>query len=88
MIHVTAHAIERFQQRVAPCCTVDEARAAIMSHAKAIESAADFGCEVVRCGGGERLVLDGTRVLTVYGAGHLPTQCRSPLTPYEDEQPL
>jgi hypothetical protein len=75
MIHVTAHAAQRFIERVA-ACTLDQARAHILSHAKAIEAAADFHCEVVRCAGGERLVLDGTRVLTVYGRGELPRQCR------------
>jgi hypothetical protein len=75
MIHVTPHAIARFQERVT-ACTLAEAREHILSHAKAIQSAADFGCEIVRCGGGERLVLSGTRVLTIYGRGELPRQCR------------
>jgi hypothetical protein len=75
MIHVTPHACERFIERVA-ACTLDQAREHILSHAKAIECAADFGCEIVRCGGGERLVLSGTRVLTIYGRGELPRQCR------------
>jgi hypothetical protein len=75
MIHVTPHACERYIERVAPV-SLAEAREAIMSHAKAIEAAADFRCEVVRCAGGERLVLSGTRVLTVYGRGELPRQCR------------
>lgn len=75
MIHVTPLAIARFIERVAPC-TLDQAREHILSHAKAIECAADFHCEIVKCGGGERLVLDGTRVLTIYGRGELPRQCR------------
>jgi hypothetical protein len=86
-IHVSLHACERFVERVT-ACTLDQAREHILSHAKAIEAAADFGCEVVRCAGGERLVRSGTRVLTVYGAGHLPFQLRSPFYPGEDGQPL
>jgi hypothetical protein len=74
-IHVTDHACKRFIERVAPV-SMASARWHILSHAKVIEAAADFRCEVVRCAGGERLVLDGTRVLTVYGRGELPRQCR------------
>src|SRR4051812_15268247 len=48
MIHVTTHAAQRFIERVA-ACTLDQAREHILSHAKAIQAAADFGCEVVRC---------------------------------------
>lgn len=77
MIHVTLHACERFQQRVAPC-SIEEARAAILTHARAIEKAAEFNCAVVRCGHGERLILEGTKVLTVYAAGVRPRQCRNP----------
>lgn len=77
MIHVTMHSCERFIERVRPC-TMDEAREAILAHARAIEAAAAFGCEVVRCGSGERLVLDGTRVLTVYAPRNFPRQCRNP----------
>jgi hypothetical protein len=76
MIHVSNHACERFIERV-EACTFEEARAAIMAHEKAIEAAAKFGCEVVRCGRGERLVLSGNRVVTVYAAHTLPRQCRS-----------
>lgn len=77
MIHVTMHSIQRFQERVRSC-SCDEAREAILSHSRAIEAAAEFSCEVVRCGDGERLVLRGTTVLTVYGAHHRPRQCRAP----------
>jgi hypothetical protein len=76
-VHVTLHAIHRFQECVAPV-PFDEAREAILSHTRAIEAAAEFGCEIVRCGDGSRLVLDGTRVLTVYARHDLPMQCRNP----------
>jgi hypothetical protein len=76
-VHVTTHAAERFIERVA-ACSIAQARDRILAHATAIECAAAFGCEVVRCGNGERLILQGTRVLTVYAAHERPHQCRSP----------
>jgi hypothetical protein len=75
VIHITTHAIERFIERIAACTTA-QAREHILSHSKAIHAAADFHCDIVRLGDGSRLVLDGTRVLTVYGRGNLPRQCR------------
>lgn len=75
MISISPHAIHNFIERVA-ACSRDEARASIMTHEKAIECAADFGCEIVKLGDGSRLVLDGTRVLTVYARHALPRQCR------------
>lgn len=76
MIHVTVNACQQFVEHVA-ACTIDEARLRIASHEKAIEAAAAFGCAIVRCGTGERLVLCGTRVVTVYARQILPHQCRS-----------
>jgi hypothetical protein len=75
VIFVTAHAVERFQQRVAPL-PWEEAKAAILSHSPAIEAAADFHCPIVKLGDGSRLALDGHRVVTVYARGMLPRQCR------------
>jgi hypothetical protein len=75
MIHVTPHAVERFIERVA-ALPWDEAKAAILSHERAMETAVDFHCEVVRCGDGSRLILDGHKVVTVYGREQLPRQCR------------
>lgn len=75
MIHVTDHACRRFVERVKPC-SLEEAKAEILAHARAIEAAAKFACEVVRLGTGERLVLDGTTVITVYAPKTLPRQCR------------
>jgi hypothetical protein len=77
MIRVTAHAIERFIERVVPC-SFDEAREAILSHARAIEKAAEIKCAIVKLGDGSRLVLDGTTVLTVYARHDLLRQCRNP----------
>ena len=76
MIRVTQHACERFTQRVRPC-SLEEARDDILSHSRAIKTAAKFGCEVVRLGSGERLVLDGETVVTVYAPHCLPRQLRS-----------
>jgi hypothetical protein len=78
MIHVSIHACERFIERGHPSCSLEEARAEILSHSKAIECAARFACEVVRLGDGSRLILKGERVVTVYEAGAFPRQCRSP----------
>lgn len=66
MIHVTRHAIQRYQERVAP---LDDGsvRARIHAHDRAIAAAADFGAAVVRLGDGTRLVLDGRSVVTVLG---------------------
>jgi hypothetical protein len=76
VIQVTAHAIQRFMERVAPVGW-DEARAAILSHASSIEVAARFNCAIVKLGDGSRLALDGERVVTVYARGMLPRQCRN-----------
>lgn len=77
MIRVSLHAAQRFGERVYPC-SIDEARAAILSHRRALESAVDFGCEAVRLGDGARLILDGDCVVTVYERGFIPPQCRNP----------
>lgn len=65
MIHITAHAAERFIERIDGRLTFDQAREAIAAHAPAIEKAAAFGCKVVKLGCGGRLVLEGTKVVTV-----------------------
>ena len=73
-IRVTRHACERFAER-APC-SLSEARDRILAAARGIEAPAAFGCEVVRLGTGERLVLDGLTVVTVYARDMLPRKCR------------
>ena len=75
MIEITAHAAQRYCERVSPMPLVD-ARAEIGSHCRAIEVAAAFGCSTVRLGNGARLVLDGSRVVTVYARGWLPRAIR------------
>lgn len=77
MIKVSVRACERFQQFVRPC-TIGEAYREIISHSRALEAAASFGCHVIRCAGGERLVLERRTVVGVYGRGEFPSQCRNP----------
>lgn len=74
---VTAHACERFCERVRPC-SFDEARDAVLSHARAIEKAIAFGCEVVRLGDGCRIILQGDRVVTVLRRDQRPEQICNP----------
>lgn len=64
MIHVTAHAVQRYQERIAPVSR-EEAMAAILSHGRALETAARFGAPCVRCGDGMRIVLADGHVTTV-----------------------
>jgi hypothetical protein len=75
MIYIHPHAVTRFQERVAPV-SYDDARAEILSHAKAIECAASFGCQIIKLGNGARLIIDGENVITVYARKVLPRQCR------------
>lgn len=75
MIHVYAHAIQRYQERVRPC-SAEDARADIMAAHRGIEAAAAIHCSVVRLASGARLVLDGSNVVTVYGRDMFPRQCR------------
>lgn len=77
MIRVTRHACERFVERVAPC-SFAEAKASILSHSKALETAVAFGAEVVKLGTGHRLILQGATVVSVYPAHEWPRQCRNP----------
>lgn len=71
MIFVYPHAVTRFIERVAPV-TREDAKAAILSHERAIRKAAEFRCSTVRLGDGSRLILDGENVVTVLASRHLP----------------
>jgi hypothetical protein len=66
MASVSQHAIQRYTERVSPV-SQQEALAQIISHERAIDQAADFGCETVICGDGTRLKLKGDVVTTVLG---------------------
>ena len=70
-LHVTMHAIARYQERVANV-TTEAARAALST--PAIEAAANFGARSVRLGTGHRVaIIDGT-VTTVLPPGHYARQ--------------
>jgi hypothetical protein len=62
---ITAHAIERYRERVRPCSD-DDAREALSS--RAINAAIVFGARFVRLGTGQRIALTGDTVITVLPA--------------------
>lgn len=64
-VHCTRHAAERFVERIDPTLSLEQASTRILTSAPAIRVAAAFGCKTVIRGDGAKLVLDGTRVLTV-----------------------
>lgn len=64
-LHVSAHAIERYQERVRHC-SEDEARAALSS--PTIIKAAHFGAPHVLLSGGQRVVIFNFSVVTVLPA--------------------
>ena len=72
-IHITAHAIERYIERVAPV-TPDEAHAALDS--AAVRCAAEIGARFVRLHGGQRIVLQGCTVVTVMPSENYRKQVR------------
>lgn len=61
-LHVSIHAIERYQERI-DNCSEDEARAALST--EAIKAAADFGCRFVRLASGHRVALKDHTVTTI-----------------------
>lgn len=61
-LHVTQHAIQRFQERVAPV-TPEEARAALSS--PTIHKAVEFGAIAVTLGTGQRIVINDGSIITV-----------------------
>lgn len=65
MITITVHACQRFIERIDRAASLDQARAEILSHERAIIKAADFGCRVVKLGCGGRLLLRGATVVSV-----------------------
>lgn len=72
MIHVTAHAVRRYQERIEPV-EEETARERILAHAEALEIAASFGAPVVRNAEGVRFLVkkdllrpDWAAVLTVF----------------------
>ena len=67
MIHVTAHAIDRFRERIADL--PDETIRAMLS-SPVIARAAAFGANWVRIAGGHRICLRGHTVTTILPPDH------------------
>lgn len=72
-LHVTAHAILRYQQRVA-AVSLEQARAALST--PAIRKAAEFGATCVRLGTGHRVVIREFSVVTVQPAENYARQIK------------
>lgn len=68
MIHVTKHAVARYQERVAPV-DAGEVRRRILQHEPTLQIAIAFGAPVVRNGDGVGFVLHNGVVATVLGPG-------------------
>lgn len=85
-VFITAHAIQRWCERVNPRASMAEAIAAIHQADKGIRAAAAFGATVVRHPRGCRLVLaqGEARVVTVLARGKINHSDRR----YFDEQSL
>lgn len=66
-VHVTRHAILRFQERVTPC---SDEQARVSMDSAAIRLAADIGAPIVKLGTGQRIVIRDYTVVTV-----LPKDC-------------
>lgn len=78
---VTAHAIERYVQRVEPI-SEDDALEKLTRSKGVVMLAASIGCISVRLGCGARLILDGETIVTVYPPANrqtrnLPRQLRA-----------
>ena len=70
-IHVTLHAIQRYQERVAPVSAA-EAHKALST--PAIQIAAKFGAQFVRLPTGHRIVLNEHTVVTIQPPEHYRRQ--------------
>lgn len=66
-IYITRHAIQRYRERVADVPAAEVWRAL---DCPAVRLAIEFGARFVRLGGGQRLVLEENRVLTVLPRDH------------------
>lgn len=66
MIHVTAHAITRYQERVA-AISDEDVRARIARHESALSAAVRFGAPCVRTAEGVRFLIRDRAVVTVLG---------------------
>lgn len=66
-LYVTRHAIQRYRERVADVPACDVWRALDIP---AVRVAIEFGARFVRLAGGQRLVLEENRVVTVLPSDH------------------
>ena len=71
MIHVTLHAIQRYQERVSPVSAI-EAHKALST--PTIQIAAEFGAQFVRLPTGHRVVLKEYTVVTIQPPEHYRRQ--------------
>lgn len=67
-LHITGHAVQRYQERIADVPEV-EVRSRIGRHVEAIRKGAAFGAAVVRLGDGTGFVISGMTVITVLARG-------------------
>lgn len=72
-LHITAHAIQRYRERVAELAD-DQIRAAL--DCPAVRAAAQIGARFVRLHGGQRIVLQGDTVVTVMPSDNYRKQVR------------
>lgn len=61
-VYLTRHAIQRYRERVADVSAVEIWRAL---DCPAVRAAIDFGARFVRLSGGQRVVLEENRVVTI-----------------------
>lgn len=61
-VHISGHAIQRYQERVA---NIPEERVRVALDTPAVRAAVSFGCPYVRLPTGQRIVLDHGVIVTV-----------------------
>ena len=69
--HITRHAIQRYQERVA---NLPDEQVRVVLSCPAVKTAIAFGAHVVRLGTGERVILEGANVVTVLPRRHFTRQ--------------
>lgn len=67
-LHVSAHAVERYIERVCPNASAEQAKDALTS--PTITKAARFGAHYVKLGTGQHVVIEDQTIITVLPRGH------------------
>lgn len=67
MIHITAHAIDRYRERVA---NIPDEQIRARLNAPIIARAIDFGARTIRLGTGQRLIIDNQTIVTITPKGY------------------